>query len=252
MAENEKILETEETPAPVAEETAPVEEAVPVEEATPVEEPAKEEVKEVKPAPAKEEVKKPAKTIPNGKVSFGAKVKEWCRKQTVSLKRAPQRIPLVILAITTIYFMLVLFPLSNALNACNAAVDASGICQFICTLLSLLVLVSFLNAFPKRKKPNIFFIVLVFVMIAGMIACDLVIYFETQNYLAGSTVTEADLAAISPIHPLLIGHVVLLGVSAVIFALLPVYAKLINKINTKVVLESATENMQGEIDIQED
>ena len=45
---------------------------------------------------------------------------------------------------------------------------------------------------------------------------------------------------------------VLLGVSAVVFALLPVYKRLINKINTKVQLESATENMQGSIDIQED
>ena len=241
MAKSKKILETEEPPV-----TEPVVEAPVVA----VEEPVVEEVAPVVEEAAAEEVAVAA--APAKKGGFGAKVKEWCRKQIVSLKRAPQKIALLVLAVTTIYFMLVLYPLSAALSACNQAVDASGICQFIVTLLSLLVLVSFLNAFPKRKKANIFFIVLVFVMIAGMIACDLVIYFETMAYLADLSETSTSYATISPIHPLLIGHVVLLGVSALIFALLPVYAKLINKINTKVELESATENMRGEIDIQED
>lgn len=181
-----------------------------------------------------------------------AKVKEWFRKKIVGLKRKPQNIALLFLLVSAVFFMLTLFPLSQALSTCNAAVKASGICQFIVTLLSLLALVSFLNAFPKRKKANIFFIVLVFVMIAGMIACDIVIYTETLDYITNGIVTEKDIAAITPAHPLLIAHVVLLGVSAIVFALLPAYRILINKINTKVELESATENMHGEIDIQED
>ena len=184
----------------------------------------------------------------------GGKVKEWFRKKVVALKRKPHTIALFVLAVTTIYFMLSLFKLSYALSTCDDIyVKASGICQFVVTLLSLLVLVSMLNAFPKRKKPNIFFIVRVFLMLAVMVACDVVIYIETAYIFDPSiSVSVDDISKIQPARPLLIGHMVLLGVSAVVFALLPVYKRLINKINTKVQLESATENMQGSIDIQED
>ncbi len=191
-------------------------------------------------------------------------VKEWLRKKVVALKRAPHLIALVVMLAATVFFMFVLFPLSNAINTCNKSVTASGICQFIVTLLSLLMLVSYLNAFPKRKKPNIFFIVLVFAMIGAMIACDAVIMKETSEYLADQYARLAEateetkknimdsIMAIEPVRPFMITHISLLAASAGVFALLPVYKRLINKINTKVELESATENMQGDIDIQED
>ena len=107
---------------------------------------------------------------------FAAALKEWCRKRVVALKVKPQIIPLLVMAVTTIYFMLILYSVSQAIDSSSAesTTSATGICTFITTLLSLLYLVSFLNAFPKRKKPNIFFIVLVGVMIAGQLACDLV------------------------------------------------------------------------------
>ena len=126
--------------------------------------------------------------------------------------------------------------------------------MFVTTLLSLLVLVSFLNAFPKRKKPNIFFIILVFVMIGAMAACDIVYYIQMNECLAGITnpATSDIYRLVSAAQPFMLVHIVLLGVSAVVFALLPLYKKLILKIDTKVVLESAAENMHGEIDIRED
>jgi phosphoglycerol transferase MdoB-like AlkP superfamily enzyme len=187
---------------------------------------------------------------------FQAKIKEWFRKKVVALKRKPQMIALFLLAVTTIFFMLALYTISQAidLSAANANVKATGICVFIVTLLSLLVLVSFLNSFPKRKKPNIFFIILVFVMIGAMIACDLVYYIQMNNCLADPLVAPGTsmYMAVEKAQPYILAHIVLLGVSAIVFALLPVYKRLINKIDTKVVLESATENMQGAIDIQED
>lgn len=187
----------------------------------------------------------------------GAAVKEWFRKKIVALKRKPQNIALLFLAVTTVYFMLCLFKISISINAIYAqdGVESTiGICIFVTTLLSLLVLVSFLNAFPKRKKPNIFFIVLVFVMIAAMIGCDIAYYLQVENILALPALQNATntIALVRPGQTYVIVHVVLLGVSAVMFALLPAYRILINKINTKVELESATENMQGSIDIQED
>ncbi|MDE7330126.1 MAG: hypothetical protein K2N30_03380, partial [Clostridia bacterium] len=114
----------------------------------------------------------PQNSGPSKGEKFKANVKEWFRKKTVALKRAPQNIPLAYFVIVSVYFLLALFVISMAVekSATEPLTPATGICIFISTLLSILVLVSFLNSFPKRKKPNIFFIVLTFVMIAGMIA----------------------------------------------------------------------------------
>ncbi|MBD5585595.1 MAG: hypothetical protein HDQ88_10970 [Clostridia bacterium] len=207
-----------------------------------------EEVPEVQPTP-----ETPVNNGPSKGQKFKAGVKEWLRKKTVALKRKPQNIALFVLFITTIYFMLILNTISIAIYPNKSELDyipSAGICLFVITLLSLLVLVSFLNAFPKRKKPNIFFIVLVFLMIGAIVACDIVYFVQMGNLIArpDTNVTKE----MSQGQTLIIVHIVLLGLSALVFALLPVYSKLINKINTKVELESATENMHGEIDIQED
>ena len=186
---------------------------------------------------------------------FTAALKEWCRKRIVALKVRPQTIPLLVMVITTVYFMLVLFSLSKAvmLAAGDPHTAATGICIFITTLLSLLYIVSFLNSFPKRKKPNIFFIVLVGVMIAGQLACDLVYYLQMDACIKNITNLSSDMyVACTAAQPYMIGHIVLLALSAVVFALLPVYTKLIRKIDTSIKLESATEHMHGNIDIEED
>ena len=183
----------------------------------------------------------------SGKKASGG-FKEWCRKKIVALKIKPQIIPLIVMVITTVYYMLILFTISKAVQAGATATSATGICTFVTTLLSLLYLVSFLNSFPKRKKPNIFFIVLVGVMIAAQLACDLVYYLQMADCIA----QKPDLApGIEPAQPYVIGHIVLLGISSVVFALLPVYSRLIKKIDTSVKLESATENMSGKIDIED-
>ena len=182
---------------------------------------------------------------------FVAAIKEWWRKRIVALKVKPQTIPLLVLLITSIVFMLSLYKFSVAVywTSDEAGVGATGIWIFISTLLSLLVLVSFLNAFPKRKKPNIFFIVLVFVMIAAMIGCEIAYYLEMVSCkkLHPTTSTYID-----PAQPLVIAHIALLGLSAIVFALLPVYSKLIKKINTSIKVDSATEHMGEKIDIEED
>lgn len=195
---------------------------------------------------------------PEAAPSTGAKIwagiKEWCRKKVVALKVKPQIIPLLILAITTICFMLFLNNFSKAIYASfnDSRTKATGICVFISTLLSLLVLVSFLNAFPKRKKPNLFFVALVFAMIAGMLACDIVYFVEMKNCIDFNGAESSLSQKVQPGQPCIIAHIVLLGVSAVVFALLPVYSKLIRKIDTSKKLESATEHMNGGIDIEED
>ena len=202
-----------------------------------------------------EVVKNENEEQPEKKPSIFAKiwgaVKEWFRKRIVALKIKPQTIPLLVLLITSVVFMLSMFSYSKAIYASfsEPTTRETGICIFISTLLSILVLVSFLNAFPKRKKPNIFFVVLVFIMIAGMIACDTVYYVQMNNCINMSSDLKTD---IEPAQPLALAHIILLGVSAIVFALLPVYSKLIRKIDTSIKIDSATEHMQGKIDIEED
>ena len=230
MAENENVLKPEET------------------------EVLEEQVAEVNEAPAEENAAPAPKPSKGNKAK--AAVKEWFRKKIVGLKRKPQTIALIVLAITTIFFMLSLFVLSKSIYEVNAEDPNTtiGLCIFVTTLLSLLVLVSFLNSFPKRKKPNIFFIVLVFLMIGAMLACDIVYYVQMQglNQRLLDKGAAAMAAATQVGQPYILAHIVLLGVSAIVFALLPAYKILINKINTTVELESAPENMHGDIDIEED
>lgn len=186
---------------------------------------------------------------------FKASFKEWARKQIVSLKRSPQRIPLFFFLATSIYFMFSLFVLSQACfaTANNAYTFATGITMFISTLLSILILVSFLNAFPKRKKPSIPFIILVFLMIGAIIACDLVYYLQMNDFIVNALDTSSSTYELAENgQPFVIAHIVLLAISTVVFILLPVYKRLINKIDTSVQVESATEHMKGSIDINEE
>lgn len=188
------------------------------------------------------------------KPSFGAKCKEWFRKKIVGLKRKPQNIALFFLLVASVYFMFALYPVTASAYAAEANLQGgnpfAGLCIFLSTLLSLLILVSFLNAFPKRKKPNIVFIVMVYVMAGAIIGFDLWYYFQMQTSISRLTI-QTTIDQYKAGQPFIIAHVIMIGVFVVIFSLLPVYKRLINMINTSVKLESATENMK-QIDIQED
>ena len=84
-------------------------------------------------------------------------------------------------------------------------------------------------------------------MIFAIIGCDIGYYVPMHLYLIDhQNKIEAVVA-----QPYVLAHMILLAVAAVVFALLPVYSKLIKKIDTSIKLESATENMKGNIDIEE-
>lgn len=187
------------------------------------------------------------------KPSAGAKFKEWCRKRIVALKRQPQIIPLIVLLAASVFLMFAMFPISRAAYSVREQPQcaSTGICLFVSSLLSLLVLVSFLNSFPKRKKPNVIFICVVYLMVGAMIGFDLWYYMQIENCIAGLSSDTLKLSA-GDGQIFMIVHIILLGIFAVVFALLPVYSRLINKIDTSIKVESATANMQaGQIDIQE-
>ena len=93
--------------------------------------------------------------------NVGAGIKEWFRKLTVKLKRKTQIIPLTLTLITSFVFLCMIGTFSQLIQK-NSGVPSLGICMFVSTLASILILPLFLNAFPKNKKPVIAFIVAVF------------------------------------------------------------------------------------------
>ena len=162
--------------------------------------------------------------------------KEWMRKTVVSLKRNPHRIPLLMYLITFLYYALNLTCISDT----TAKIQGSGmgLCGFVTMLFSILSLVCFLNTFQHRKPVNKPMLVLLFVMTAVIIYADIhyrgLIYSAVNAEVNAIKVQDYMMKAYSMLYT----HVILLCVSAALVALLPVYSKLLKKINTSVEIDS--------------
>jgi len=177
--------------------------------------------------------------------------REFFRKFLVSLKRKPHMIPLVVLAFAFIWYSFNLTQVSNTTSLING--PHMGLSEFATMLFSTLSLVCFLNAFPHRKKVNVFMLVLMLCMVAGLIFCD--------TYYMGR-ITAAITSTTNPIDPtgrnifvtnamnMLKVHRIILIVAVALTALLPVYKPMLKKINTNVNIEG-NQNM-GAIDISQE
>ncbi len=179
---------------------------------------------------------------------FGARMKESVRKAIVSLKRNPSMIPLVMLFISFLYYSLNLTDVSDT----TAKIQGSGmgLCQFTIMLLSLLSMVCMLNSFPKRKKPNYPMIVLMFIMFGIIIYCD--VHYSNAIFNAlyrpeNPIVLDATNLYIVEAYNMLQTFMVLVIITAALIVLLPVYSKLLRKINTNVAVEDNGEMAQIEI-----
>lgn len=193
-----------------------------------------------------------AAASPKKSGNFSAGVKEWFRKLIVKLKRKTQLIPLVLTLITSFVFLCMIGTFSQLVEI-NTGISSLGVSMFVSTLASILILPLFLNAFPKNKKPVIAFIVGVFVVYALIIAMDLVFLLNMTSFFKANEAeikagqnSAKNLALFDKSQLSLIVHIILVGICVVVFALLPVYKKAINKINTKKVVES--NDFSGEID----
>ena len=175
---------------------------------------------------------------------------KYIRKGIVSLKRSPSTIPLVMMFVTFLFYSLNLTDVSN--TTAKIYGKGMGLCQFCIMLLSLLSLVCMINAFPRRKKPNIPMIVLMFVMLGIIIFCDLR---YTGLIVAAITRPEnpiainVDTAYIAKAYNMLNTHMILTIVSGVMVLLTPVYGKLLRFINTSVDIEDNAD--MGQIDIND-
>ena len=199
---------------------------------------------------AKEKTKAAAKNPNKG---FVHGVKEICRKFIVTLKRRPQLIPLVVYIVAFIIYSFNLTAISDTTALLQG--KNMGLSVFAVMLFSMLSILCFMNAFPYRKKKNVPMMIIMFVMIAIMIFCDVFYLRGITTILSTEAGASIDLTdkkneCILYAQYYIQQHIIVLAVGVVLTLLLPVYSKLIRKINTNVVVEGNGE--MGAIDIAND
>ncbi len=173
-------------------------------------------------------------------VRLGAGTREFFRKIMVSLKRRPHNVALCMLLISFIVYSFALSSMSKT----TALIQGSGmgLFEFAIMLFSLLSLVCFLNAFPKRAKVKIVFLVLLFAMLALVLVCD-IMYFVRINEALTRTNNPIVLPSdgsrdyVLKAKTISLVHIVLLGISIALTATIPLYGKLFQKVKTSIELE---------------
>lgn len=202
----------------------------------------------------KKKEKAPKNDSENGFKKFFKKVfavvKEFCRKFIVTLKRRPQLIPMVVFVIAFIVYSFNLTDISDTTALLLG--KNMGLSVFAVMLFSMLSLLCFLNTFPYRKKPNYVMMVIMYVMIAIIIYCDIFYLKGIDTILAteaGASIVIDELNNTFIIYAqyYIKQHIIWLAVGVVLTLLLPVYSKLLRKINTNVIVEGNGE--MGAIDI---
>ena len=176
-------------------------------------------------------------------------MKEFFRKLMVSLKRRPHNIPLVGLLLAFLYFALNLTKISDTTAKIQGA--NMGLSAFVIMLFSILVFVCFMNSFPRRQKPNIIMLCVTYLMLGCIVLAD----FNYRRCILNAYATEgfADVVAknpyISQAQSVISVHMILILCVAVLIALIPVYSKLLKKINTNIDLEYS--GKMADIEIEE-
>lgn len=184
----------------------------------------------------------------------GRGFKEFIRKFLVSLKRKPQNIALFVLLVGFVFFSLNLTSISDTTALINT--DNMGQCEFAMMLFSILSFVVFLRTFPKRQKVKIPMLILTFLFLGIVVFADVVYLSRISdaltreenriiiNYETGQNLFIANAWST------LIAFLIFMAVVVVLLAALPLYSKLLRKINTSIDVEGNT-NMTA-VDISEE
>ncbi len=173
---------------------------------------------------------------------IGGGIKERLRKFVVNLKRRPMNVAFFVLIVSSLIYLFSLGKISQA--GLGYPKEGVPISIFVNTLFSILVLLLFMYAFPKRaKKPKVVMLVLAFVFMAVMLGLDILLYVQwNKAWIADQVLSDAQLAPkrkfiFGAINGVLV-HAIFLGLAALLTATYPLYGKLIKKINTRKVVES--------------
>ena len=167
-------------------------------------------------------------------------VKESIRKMIVSLKRKPQTIPMLVLAVGFLYYSLNLTNVSN--TTAKLQLSGMGLSGFCTMLFSMLSLVCFLNAYPHRKKTNIPMLVLMFAMLGILIYCDTYYMGSITRALTremNPITVDASTQYINTAYDMLGVHRIIIVIGAVLTLLVPVLRKLLRRIDTSLPVEEA-------------
>ena len=173
-------------------------------------------------------------------------VKEFFRKKIVSLKRKPQIIPMLVLALGFLVYSLNLTHVSD--TTAKIQLSGMGLSGFCTMLFSMLSFVCFLNAYPHRKKTNIPMLVLMFLMLALLIVCDTFYMGQITKAITRADhpiVVDAATAYITKAYDMLGLHRIIVVIGAVLTLLVPVLRKLLKKIDTSLPVEEGAQ--MGEI-----
>ena len=211
---------------------------------------------------------------PQNKPSFGkrfaAGLKERGRKMIVKLKRRPTTIPFLVLVVSTILMMCALGSLSQLAMSPEYSGEMQGLCLFICVLFSILVIMLFMYAFPKRsKKPNMPMLIMAYVFMGVLIALDLYLYImwsvnyaddlirvpegssQYESYwITGTGSTAGVYSYLGAAMGSILAHCILVIIVVALTAACPLYHKLLMKINTRIDIEST--QLKEEIDTSEE
>ncbi len=185
--------------------------------------------------------------------NIGQKFKNFGRKIVVKLKYHPNILPLLVMVIGFIVFSLGYSNVSVATIRINRA--NMGLYIFASYLLSILSMVCLMNAFPRREKVKIPFLVLAIVMVVAVIVFQ-VLYLLILNGVfaevaAGSYKLNKDI--VKPVisaRNVILTYIIIEAVVLVLILLIPVIKKLLSKVNTRVQINE-NENISS-IDISND
>lgn len=161
--------------------------------------------------------------------------KEFIRKFFVGLKRNPQNIALVMMVVTFVIYSLNLTSIAD--TTAKVSLANMGQCEFVSMLLGILAFVSFLRAYPRREKPKVIMIGLTILMDAVMIFCDIIYTTRINQALTrpeDPIVITEDTQCITVAQGIVSLHIILMIVCIALIVLLPVYSKLLKKINTSI------------------
>ena len=164
---------------------------------------------------------------------------EFVRKFFVALKRKPQNIPIFAATVCFIWYSVNLSEVTNTIYLTPG--NNIGLTGFAVMLLSTLAIVCCMNAFPYRKPVHKPMLVLLFIMLAIILFCDIRFILHITEKLDANYYSDADkMNTAIRTKGIMITHTVMIGISALLVATLPVYSKWIRKIRTSVeVAENA-------------
>lgn len=178
-------------------------------------------------------------------VKLGKDLKESFRKLLVSLKRRPHNIAFVMLLISFVQYSFNLTDISN--TTAQLMRKNMGLYSFVIMLFTTLAIVCFLNSFPKRQKPRWIMVALYVVMIGVVITCDLLYADATAKSLASGNFDPAKYPFVPIAQKTVVTNAILLGVTLLLTATIPVYGKLLKKINTSIEVEYTDTSAQVEL-----